>query len=226
LAEPRIRPVDDLVLGERSRIAAEGDPALLDQVEMMRDPQRHVRVLLDEEDRRAVAVQLADDAEDLLDYERRETERRLVHQQQLRAAHQRARHRKHLLLAARERAALLAGALAQPREAGEQALDVRRDSVPVIALVGARRADSRAPSCAGTRADSPGTSAMPRSTMPCGAAPAISLPMNRIEPERGRRMPAVVIISVVLPAPFGPSRQVIDPCSTWSDTPRSASILP
>jgi hypothetical protein len=39
-------------------------------------------------------------------------------------------------------------------------------------------------------------------------------------------MPAVVIISVVLPAPFGPSRQVIDPCATSSDTPRSASILP
>ena len=36
----------------------------------------------------------------------------------------------------------------------------------------------------------------------------------------------MVIISVVLPAPLGPSRQVIVPGSTFSDTPWSASILP
>jgi hypothetical protein len=42
--------------------------------------------------------------------------------------------------------------------------------------------------------------------MRCGAAPAISLPAKRIEPERGRKIPAVVIISVVLPAPFGPEQ--------------------
>ncbi len=71
-----------------------------------------------------------------------------------------------------------------------------------------------------------GTRATPRATMSCGARPAISSPANRIEPRRGLRIPLVVIISVVLPAPFGPSRQVIDPCATASVTPLSASILP
>ena len=36
----------------------------------------------------------------------------------------------------------------------------------------------------------------------------------------------MVIISVVLPAPFGPSRQVIPPASTESVTPRRAWMLP
>ena len=71
-----------------------------------------------------------------------------------------------------------------------------------------------------------GTSAMPLATMSCGARPAISSPPSRIDPRRALRIPLVVSISVVLPAPFGPRRQVIEPCATASVTPRSASILP
>jgi hypothetical protein len=62
--------------------------------------------------------------------------------------------------------------------------------------------------------------------MSCAARPAISSPPRRIEPRRGRRIPLVVSISVVLPAPFGPRRHVIEPSATASDTPFSASILP
>ena len=44
-----------------------------------------------------------------------------------------------------------------------------------------------------------------------GARPAISSPRRLMEPRRGLRIPAMVIIRVVLPAPFGPSRQVMSP---------------
>ena len=67
---------------------------------------------------------------------------------------------------------------------------------------------------------------MPRDTIWAGVDPTSSALSKRIEPRRGRRMPAIVIISVVLPAPFGPRRQVMPPLSTVSETPFSASILP
>ncbi len=60
------------------------------------------------------ALMRAQDGEDLPHDQRREAERRLVEQQQARAQQQRARDRQHLLLAARQRAGLLAAALAQP----------------------------------------------------------------------------------------------------------------
>src|ERR1700674_1017504 len=62
--------------------------------------------------------------------------------------------------------------------------------------------------------------------MRAGDSPTSSVPSSRIDPRRGLRMPAIVIISVVLPAPFGPSRQVIWPLPTCSETPLRASILP
>ena len=61
--------------------------------------------------------------EDVLDDQRRKAERRLVEQQQARLAHQRARDRQHLLLAARQGAGQLVLALLQAREALELALD-------------------------------------------------------------------------------------------------------
>src|SRR3712207_4980495 len=67
---------DDFVLGERAGIAAEAHASLLHEEEMLRHLQRHVRVLLDEKDGGAVAVQLRDGAEDLLDHQRREPQRR------------------------------------------------------------------------------------------------------------------------------------------------------
>src|SRR5688572_18035022 len=115
---------DDLILGERSGIAAEADAPLFHEEEVLRDLERHVRVLLHEEDRGAVAVQLGDGAEDLLHHERREPERGFVHEEQARARHERAPHREHLLLAAGERARLLRGALLQSREPLENALDI------------------------------------------------------------------------------------------------------
>ena len=64
-------------------------------------------VLLDEQDRRALLVDLGDDREDLGDEHRREPHRRLVEQQHPRLGHQGAPDRQHLLLAAGQRAARL-----------------------------------------------------------------------------------------------------------------------
>src|SRR5262249_9175978 len=61
----------------------------LDHVASVGDLQRHPRVLLDEQDRRALAVDVLHDAEDRLHQDRREPHRRLVEQQQARPRHQR-----------------------------------------------------------------------------------------------------------------------------------------
>src|SRR5581483_2027901 len=62
--------------------------------------------------------------EDLGDDERRETERRLVEQQEPRPLHDGAPEREHLLLPARERARLLGASLLEPREVLEDAREV------------------------------------------------------------------------------------------------------
>src|SRR6266567_913713 len=83
------------------------------------------RVLLDQEDGELLLdVEGADDLENLPGDERGEPERRLVEQQEARPAHERARDRQHLLLAARERAAALVEPLAQPRKQDEDAVEI------------------------------------------------------------------------------------------------------
>ena len=77
--------------------------------------------------------------EDLLRDQRREAERGLVEQQQPRPAHQRARDRQHLLLAAGQRAAALAQALLQARQ---QRRDTRSRSCAKCA-----RSPTTAPIC-------------------------------------------------------------------------------
>ena len=79
--------------------------------------ERDPRVLLDDEHGEPfLLVQLADDPEELAHDQRREAERRLVEQEQARAAHERAAEREHLLLAARERPGALPATLDHPRE--------------------------------------------------------------------------------------------------------------
>ena len=59
-----------------------------------------LHVLLDDQHGEALRPDAADQVEDLLHGERRETGRRLVHQQELGVGHQRPADRAHLLLAA------------------------------------------------------------------------------------------------------------------------------
>src|SRR5690606_34033997 len=108
------------------RIALEGvggpahdDVAVLEQVGVVDDVQRRLGVLLDEQHAGApLAVDLADDLEDLLDEERREPEGGLVEHDQPGLGHQGARDREHLLLAPREVAGLRAPAFREAREVG------------------------------------------------------------------------------------------------------------
>ena len=104
----------------------EHDPAGREHVAAVGDRERDVRVLLDDEHGDALVVHLLDDLEALLDEDRSEPHRRLVHQQQLRVRHQRAAHRDHLLLAARERSGQLLAPLVDAREELEDALEVLR----------------------------------------------------------------------------------------------------
>ncbi len=61
-------------------------------------------------------IEIGDHRKDLLDDQRRQAERGLIEQEQLGPAHQRARDREHLLLAARQRAAALGKPLLQARK--------------------------------------------------------------------------------------------------------------
>ena len=85
--------------------------AVLQNVGAVGDFQRLVGVLLDQEHRHTVLAQLFDDVEDLLDDDRRQTQRWLVEQQQLGLAHQRAADGEHLLFTAGHGAAALVEAL-------------------------------------------------------------------------------------------------------------------
>jgi len=67
----------------------------------MGDLQRHIGVLLDQHNRRGVFfIDLLDDAEDLLNHQRRKPQRRLVQHQQLGMGHQRPADDQHLQFAA------------------------------------------------------------------------------------------------------------------------------
>ena len=81
-------------------------------------------------------VDLLDDLGDLVDDLRREPQRRLVEQQQLRAGHQRAADRDHLLLAAGEQPGGLGAPLAQAREQVEHGLEL----APALRAAGQRHA--------------------------------------------------------------------------------------
>src|SRR6266508_1046911 len=148
-AGAEIGALDDLVFRQLPRRAAERDAPLLHQEELMGDLQRHVGVLLDEEDGGPVAIELGDDVEDLGDDQRRQAERGLVHQQEARSRHEGARDREHLLLAARERARHLLTALLQSREASVHPLDVGADAGPVAAPINAATGPASTPTSSG-----------------------------------------------------------------------------
>src|SRR5262252_7551277 len=54
--------------------------------------------------------------------------------------------------------------------------------------------------------------------MTCAGRPPMSAPSRRIEPEEGRRLPAIRLKVVLLPDPFGPIRPRISPARTSKDT--------
>ena len=67
---------------------------------------------------------------------------------------------------------------------------------------------------------------MPMRARSCGGSVVTSRPSNRIRPDVGATNPAMRANSVVLPAPLGPIRPVIEPLSTVSETPFTATSPP
>src|SRR3954465_14117309 len=88
---------------ELARRPAQDRAARLEDHAAVREVERKLHVLLDEEDGDAMLVaDAADHSADFLHHPRREAEKRLVDHQELRPRHQAARDRHHLLLAAGE----------------------------------------------------------------------------------------------------------------------------
>src|SRR6266566_193472 len=88
-----------LVLQLRT-LALDRDTTDLEHIGARRELERDARVLLDQQHRHPVAlVDCANDVEDRPHYERRQPERRLIEQQQLRPHEKGPREREHLLLA-------------------------------------------------------------------------------------------------------------------------------
>src|SRR5262245_24266316 len=104
------------------RGAVVDDGAFLHQEHARTGSRRGIYVLFAQQDRHAGLVDAVDLAPDLRHESWHDTLGRLVQDEKLRAHHQAARDRQHLLLAARERAAGLLEAFLQAREAGEHVL--------------------------------------------------------------------------------------------------------
>src|SRR5260221_12150633 len=133
-----VGPADRLVAGELAALPREGDAADLEDGGGVGRAEGQVGVLLDHQDGGPVLpVDGADDVEDLPDDDRRQAQRRLVEEEQLRVEHQRARDRKHLLLATGEGGGDLLAALPDPGEVAHRLLVVGPDLRPIAADVGA-----------------------------------------------------------------------------------------
>ena len=124
------------LVGQQLRAGAgHGDVSRLQHVGQVRDLQRHVGVLLDQQHGDALAVDLPDDGEDVLHHQGRKAQGGLIQHHQLGAGHQRPAHGQHLLLAAGERAGQLPAALLQTGEQLVDPLEVLLDLRLVLAQV-------------------------------------------------------------------------------------------
>src|SRR3990170_4320945 len=124
---PEVRPPHVRIGCQVGGGVGEDHPAGLEHVTAVRDFERLLGVLLHEQHRRPLGVDLANDAEDLLDEDRGETQRGLVEEENLRPGHQRPTDCQHLLLAAGQRPALLTRPLGEAREEAEDVLDILVD---------------------------------------------------------------------------------------------------
>src|SRR5262249_61669615 len=115
-AHARARPAAGLVREKATPRALPANLALLDDVGSIGQPGRELEVLLREDDGQALPPERGDLLAEGLNDDGREPLGRLVQEQDARAAHQRAGHGQHLLLAPRETARAAAGHLRELRE--------------------------------------------------------------------------------------------------------------
>ena len=169
-------------------------------------------------------AQLRDQAEDFRHQLRRQAERRLIHQQQLRPRHQRPRDCQHLLLTAGEVARRLVQAL--PQDGKElRTSDRDRPAIWLTVRDGSPRRGAGSP-----RPSATGKIRRPSIT---GAIPLAQdrfrrLPDERLAVERRSRRatgcttPMTLSMVVLLPAPLTPISPTISPSSTSRVTCRAA----
>ena len=157
-----------------------------------------------------------------VDVERRQAHGRLVHADAARAAHQRARHGDHLLLAARERAGALVEALAQRAGTAPSCARSPQRSPPRSLRVKAPISRFSRTVIAPNRRRASGTEPSPR-RMICG----VGRPVIGCAVEASRRRsaacsrPRMTFMVVDLPLALPPSRQTIWPRPTVEATGRS-----
>src|SRR3954449_9178808 len=119
----QISVLDGRVAAQRGARAGPDDAALLDDHVPVGEARQGVDVLVDDDDRLALALEALQAGPDLGPDERRQALRRLVEDEELRVRHQGPADREHLLLAAGELRAEVVAALLQPREQLVDALE-------------------------------------------------------------------------------------------------------
>src|SRR5439155_2926283 len=136
-----VRGLEVAHFGELLLCSVERDPSAAAQhVRAMGDLDRTGGVLLDEEHRHTLPVQLLQALEDAVDDQRRESKRRLVKEQEARTREERPRNRQLLLLSARERRGAPAEERAECRKPVAHLRDVR---VGMAAVLPGRGSDAQ-----------------------------------------------------------------------------------
>ena len=110
--------------GERGGTIRAHDASRFQKIAAIGDGERKRRHLIDKEDGDPGVAQFGQDIEQFIDHAGRETERRLVQQNDPRFRHQAARDGEHLLLTAGEKSGAAVHPLAQPRKAIQNLLNL------------------------------------------------------------------------------------------------------
>src|SRR5262249_14864806 len=131
----QIRASDMGIVEQLGAGARQGDAALLQHVGAVGELERRERILLDQHHRDTVGANVLDDRERPLHQRRRQPKGGFVEQHELGGRHQRARDRKHLLLAARERPGGLASPLAENGKTRVDRLQIRGDPARIAAQI-------------------------------------------------------------------------------------------
>ena len=221
-AAPAPRNTERSRSGRSSRSAAaphEPHLAPFEEDAALGDLEGHVDRLLDHDQRRALAAQVIDEAQQLGDDRRCEPERELVdHQQPGRMTTAMARRasaagRPTGCRPARRRGRPGPGTARAPWPARRPCRRSRRCSQPATRRFSSTVSDGKMPAPPGI--------CTTRAATWWGASPARASPSNAIVPRRGGTRPEIARSSVDLPAPLVPRSATASPSRTTRSTPRA-----